>query len=154
MKARSGKFALDTNVIIDGLRDPDGGIALELFHAEFAPFVYLSAVVAHELRVGARAGDAKRVERNLFAPFERRGRVFFPTYAAWSRAGDVLRELREHRDPGNMPAVSRSLGNDVLIALSCREAGVTLVTSNTRDFARIAAVTAVDFVEPWPSARR
>lgn len=151
MKARSGKFALDTNVIIDGLRDPDGAIALDLFHAEFAPFVYLSAVVAHELRVGARAGDAKRVERNLFAPFERRGRVFFPTYAAWSRAGDVLRELR---GPGAMPAISRSFGNDVLIALSCREAGVTLVTSNTRDFARIAAVTPVDFVEPWPSARR
>ncbi len=151
MRARSGKFALDTDVIIDGLRDPDGGIALELFHAEFAPFVYLSAVVAHELRAGARTDDAKRVERNLFAPFERRGRVFFPTYAAWSRAGDVLRELR---DPGNTPAVSRSFGNDVLIALSCREAGVTLVTSNTRDFARIAAVTPVDFVEPWPSARR
>lgn len=151
MRARGGKFALDTNVIIDGLSDPGGWSAMDLFHAEFAPFVYLSAVVAHELRVGARAGDAKRVEKNLFAPFERRGRMFFPTDAAWSRAGDVLRELR---DQSNMPAVSRSFGNDVLIALSCREAGVTLVTSNTRDFARIAAVTPVDFVEPWPSARR
>ncbi len=151
MRAKSGKFALDTNVIIDGLRDPDAASALDLFHAEFAPFVYLSAVVAHELRVGARAGDAKRVERNLFEPFERRGRVFFPSYAAWSRAGDVLRALR---DTGPMATVARSFGNDVLIALSCREAGVTLVTSNTRDFARIATVIPIDFVAPWPSARR
>lgn len=151
MRARSGKFALDTNIIIDGLRNSEAGLGLENFHAEFAPFVYMSAVVVHELRAGARPGDLKRLEKHVFAPFERRGRVFAPTYATWIRAGDVLRDLR---DRDNMRVVSRSFGNDVLIALSCREAGVTLVTSNTRDFARIADVSPVDFVEPWPSARR
>lgn len=151
MRARSGKFALDTNIIIDGLRDAEAGRSLEKFHSEFAPFIYLSAIVVHELRAGARPGDLKRVEKHLFAPFERRGRVFGPTHAAWARAGDLLRDLR---DRGRMRTVSRSFGNDVLLALSCREAGVTLVTSNTRDFARIAELSPLDFVEPWPRAHR
>lgn len=151
MRVRRGKFALDTNIIIDGLRDAEAGLALETFHSELAPFLYLSTVVAHELRAGARPRDLRRVEKLLFGPFERRGRVFAPTYAAWNRAGDVLRELG-NRD--NVRGVSRSFGNDVLIALSCREAGVTLVTSNTRGFARIAEVSHVDFMEPWPTAGR
>lgn len=151
MRARRGKFALDTNVVIDALRDAEAGLAWERFQNEFAPFLYLSAVVAHELRAGARLTDRKRLEKLIFAPFERRGRVFTPGYAAWSGASEVLWELgvRDHTR-----AVPRSFANDVLIALSCREAGITLVTSNTRDFARIAEISPVDFVPPWPIAPR
>jgi len=46
--------------------------------------------------------------------------------------------------------VSKSFGNDVLLALSCREAGLVLVTDNRRDFERIARVAPFDFVDPWP----
>lgn len=151
MRAKRGKFALDTNLIIDGLRDSEANLVLEDFHREFAPFLYLSAVVAHELRAGARPLDRKRLEKALLAPYERRGRLFTPTSTAWSRAGDVLWELG---DRDNIRRTSRSFENHVLIALSCREAGITLITSNTRDFARIAEVSPVDFMEPWPSASR
>ena len=34
--------------------------------------------------------------------------------------------------------MSKSFGNDVLLALSCREAGLALVTDNRRDFERSA----------------
>jgi predicted nucleic acid-binding protein len=46
--------------------------------------------------------------------------------------------------------VSKAFGNDVLLALSCREAGIALVTDNERDFTRIARVVAFEYVQPWP----
>ena len=45
--------------------------------------------------------------------------------------------------------VSRSFANDVLLALSCREAGCVLVTDNARDF-RIRRYEQFEFFEPWP----
>ena len=49
--------------------------------------------------------------------------------------------------------VSKAFGNDVLLALSCREAGVVLVTDNDRDFERIRRRVRFAFVGPWPSPR-
>ena len=44
----------------------------------------------------------------------------------------------------------KSFGNDILLAVSCRESGVILVTDNLRDFNRIHAVLPFEFVEAWP----
>jgi predicted nucleic acid-binding protein len=46
--------------------------------------------------------------------------------------------------------VSRRFVNDVLLAMSCRESGMVLVTNNLRDCIRIAAVRPFDFEAPWP----
>ena len=46
--------------------------------------------------------------------------------------------------------LSQSFANDVLLALSCREAGCVLVTDNERDFERIRRYVKFDFVRPWP----
>jgi hypothetical protein len=48
--------------------------------------------------------------------------------------------------------VSKSFANDVLLALSCREAGCVLVTGNERDFQRIRRYVPFDYVEPRPGA--
>jgi len=56
---------------------------------------------------------------------------------------------RRRLSPGRVP---RSFLNDVLLAVSCREAGLTLVTNNTADFELIAEVEAVRFGLPWPKA--
>jgi predicted nucleic acid-binding protein len=45
---------------------------------------------------------------------------------------------------------SKSFANDVLLALSCREAGCVLVTGNDRDFHRIRRYAPFDYVTPWP----
>jgi predicted nucleic acid-binding protein len=45
---------------------------------------------------------------------------------------------------------SRSFLNDVLLAVSCREAGAVLITANVADFARIRTVESFRFMEPWP----
>lgn len=149
MKAVQRRYALDTSVFIRATRDAGWQEHLERFHAAFAPFEVLSSVVVQELMAGVRGEAARLLERSLLLPFEKRGRVIVPSYAAWKGAGEVLSALvTVHKM--RWPEVSRSFVNDVLLALSCREAGVVLVTENHRDFARIAEVRKFDFVAPWP----
>lgn len=143
------KYVLDTNLFIAGLRHVEAKTQLQAFHSAFAPFEYLSAVVVQELRAGTQDGEDLRVlERHVLEPFERRGRVLTPSYAAWGQAGDVLRELGRNGAPVGQ---ARSFSNDVLLALSCREAGMTLVTENLRDFRRIRRLVAFAFLPPWPA---
>ena len=74
-----------------------------------------------------RAG--KRVAGFSAAAFARADRVLVPSGAVYEDAGHVLRALG-----------SSSLVNDVLIALSARMIGATVVTSNSRDFTAIREV--------------
>lgn len=141
------RYTVDTNLYIDAIRTAEGNAGLTAFHAAYAPFEHLSAVVAQELRAGVRGRAAATLESAIIAPFERRGRLVMPSYAAWKESGRVLAELV---GPSDWGSVSRSFVNDVLLAMSCREAGIVLVTTNVRDFARIAAVRAFDVVPPWP----
>jgi predicted nucleic acid-binding protein len=144
-RAAERKYVLDTSLFIRAFRDPEANTALQRFHQLFAPFEYLSAVVAQELRAGARTTAARRkLERHVLELYIRRGRMITPSAQAWSDSGDLL---------GALARVSKGFGNDVLLALSCREAGVVLVTENARDFARIAHVVPFSFVEPWPVPR-
>lgn len=138
------KYALDSNLFIDGFRDDREAEHLLAFHERFAPFEYLCAIVMLELRAGARALIAdRRLQKHVFEPFERRGRVFAPSVEAWKAAGAALAALGT--------GASRSFYSDVLIAASCREHGVTLVTRNVRDFARIQGVLRFNFVAAWPA---
>jgi predicted nucleic acid-binding protein len=141
------RYTVDTSLYIDAMRTADGNAALTAFHAAYAPFEHLSTVVVQELRAGVRGRAATTLEKTLIEPFERRGRVITPSYAAWKESGRVLAELVA---PAGWGAVTRSFVNDVLLAMSCREAGMVLVTKNLRDFTRIASVRAFDFSPPWP----
>jgi len=150
MPRRERKYTLDTQLFIHAFRNAAANAALQAFHTVFAPFEYLTAVVVQELRAGATRAQAGRLEAHVFAPFERRGRVLTPSYGAWKQAGATLARLvevegLERRD------VSRGFVNDLLLAVTCREAGVTLVTENTRDFALIRRVLPFAFVGPWPT---
>jgi predicted nucleic acid-binding protein len=50
--------------------------------------------------------------------------------------------------------LSKAFGNDVLLALSCRESGCVLVTDNRRDFQRIRRFAQFEFIGPWPGLDR
>jgi predicted nucleic acid-binding protein len=144
------KYVLDTQIFIDAFRDPRANEALQRFHRAFAPFEYFSVVVAQELRAGVRRErDRKALDRNLFSVFERSGRTFAPSASAWHRSGDLLSQMA--RAEGlEIGRVSKSFANDVLLALSCREAGCVLVTGYGRDFQRIRRHLQFDYVTPWP----
>jgi len=49
--------------------------------------------------------------------------------------------------------VSKAFANDVLLALSCREAWCVLVTVNDRDFQRIRRFVQFEFTKPWPGGQ-
>ena len=150
MSGRERKYVLDSNLFIRGFREPEANRALQDFHRLFAPFEYLSAVVAQELRAGARTLAARRLlERHVLGLYERRGRVIVPSEVAWHRSGDVMAELA-WREGLDVSRVSKAFGNDALIAMSCRDSGMVLVTENRRDFERIAGVVRFEFVGPWP----
>jgi predicted nucleic acid-binding protein len=146
------KYALDSNCYIDAIRDPAARAALETFTVEEAPRLYLSAVVAAELQAGARTSrDRELLMEQVLAPFFRRGRVLTPSASAWDTLGLTLSTLRAEGSL-DLASVSRGFAFDVLIAFSCREAGVVLVTRNTRDMERIRSVFRFEFVAPFPAA--
>ena len=144
------KYSLDTQLFINAFRDPSANDLLQRFHRAFAPFEYLSVVVAQELRAGVRRnGDLRLLERHVLNVFQRAGRTFTPSVNAWHRSGDLLSAMA--RGEGlEVGRLSKSFANDVLLALSCREAGCVLVTDNERDFERIRRYVKFDFVRPWP----
>ena len=81
--------------------------------------------------------------------FGRVNRVIVPSIRAWHRSGDVLAEMARE-DGLEVARVSKAFANDVLLAVSCREAGCVLVTDNERDFARIRRFVQFEFVGSWP----
>jgi predicted nucleic acid-binding protein len=144
------KYAVDTNLYVRAFRATDAAEELERFFAAFAPVSYLSSIVLHELLVGVNGPEmGRRIDRKIAEPFRRRRRIVTPTHGSWAAAGDAIAGLaaEEGLDRRSLP---RSFVNDVLLAASCRETGVTLVTENVRDFARIRRVLPFDFVPPWP----
>ncbi|MCA1586746.1 MAG: type II toxin-antitoxin system VapC family toxin [Acidobacteria bacterium] len=150
MTRATRKYALDTQLFINGFRDPAANEALQRFHRAFAPFEYLSVVVAQELRAGVkRDRDRKALERNVLRVFERSARTFAPSVDAWHHSGDLLSDMAR-KEGLELGRVSKSFANDVLLALSCREGGCVLVTDNERDFQRIHRYAPFDYVKPWP----
>ena len=133
------KYVLDTQLFINAFRNPAVNEELQQFHRAFSPFEHFSVIVAQELRAGVRARDRKALERHVLKVYERSSRTITPSADAWHRSGDL-----------HAARVSKAFANDVLLALSCREAGCTLVTDNERDFARIRRFVQFDFMKPWP----
>jgi predicted nucleic acid-binding protein len=144
------KYVLDANCYIDASRDPSALAELTRFSIWSSPGLFLSSVVAAELRAGATNAKArKELEDGVLAPFLRRGRVLTPSGAAWDALGLTLATLRVDEGP-QLSQVKRSFALDVLLAYSCRERGAVLISSNIRDMDRIRAVFSFEFVAPYP----
>ncbi len=144
-------YVLDTNCFIDASHDPAAGAAFEAFCAVAAPRLYLSAVVAAELRAGASDDRRQRaLERDVLAPYERRGRILVPSQTAWQVLGTTLAALGR-REGLELRRVSRGFALDILLAYSCRERGATLVSRNLTDCRRIARVFSFEFTAPYPT---
>ena len=144
------KYALDTNVFIDAFRDTAAEAALLTFLERALPFTFLSAVVMQELAAGARTPkQARELARSVFRPFERRHRVFAPTTAAFVSSGRLLAAVAA-REGWTVVRDNPSLLNDALLAASCRERGITLITEDS-DFDRFTPlVGGWRHLAPWP----
>jgi len=147
------KFVLDTNCFVDASRTDRAAAAFAQFCQWAAPTLYLSTVVAAELRAGAGSAKDRRIlERQILSPYVRRGRLVNPSPAAWDALGTTLATLVE-KEGLVLRDARRSFVFDILIARSCREIGATLISRNGTDLSRIARIFAFDFVPPYPSLR-
>ena len=127
-----GKVLLDTNVLIDFLR---AGMHAEWVLSGHGTVVrFISAVALLELRLGADTPKRKKAVDRLQQAFQS-GRILGLTPSLLDHAGRLFRTMY-----GNASGLSDRLGpmNDVLIALTAREIGATVVTSNVLEFRRIA----------------
>lgn len=147
------KYVLDTQLFIRGFRERAANEALQQFHRVFAPFEYLSVIVAQELRSGIqRPQDRRALEQHVLNIFERANRTITPSADAWQRSGDLLAEMAR-KDGLEIARVSKAFANDILLALSCREAGCVLVTDNERDFQHIRRFVEFEFTKSWPEGQ-
>ena len=128
------RLVIDTNVYIDWLNK--GRHEDVLFRRDAVK--YLSAVVLMELRAGAVSRADRKLVQRLEAAFERAGRILAPSTALFAEAGDTVRRLRI--EGGYNISGSRSIANDVLIALSARSIGAIVVTQNERDYRAIESI--------------
>ncbi len=129
------RFLLDTNILSDLVRNPQGRIAARI--AEVGDdAICTSIIVAAELRFGAAKKGSERLtiqlERILAAidiqPFDA------PADAAYAR-------LRAQLEAAGSPIG----GNDMLIAAHALAIDRTVVTDNEREFVRISGLQ----VENW-----
>jgi predicted nucleic acid-binding protein len=124
----------DTSTYISALRRGDQGVlALQRMAADVP--VWLSVVVLQELYAGAGDRD-RRIIEGLELDFEMGNRILAPSLEDWTVAGRVLARLATKYD---YDQIGRGrLTNDALIAMSAGRLGVTVITSNKKDFGRLA----------------
>ncbi len=138
-----GKVLLDTNVLIDFLRVGRHAEWVLGGHGNVVRFI--SAIVLLELRLGADTPKRKKAVDRLQRAFLYSRTLGLPP-TILDRAGQLFRTMY-----GNASGLSDRLGpmNDILIALTAREIGATVVTSNVLEFRRIAAkISGLKIVEP------
>ena len=129
----TGKVLLDTNVFIDYLR---AGLHADWVFGRVGHIIrFLSAVVLLELRLGADTPRRKRAVDRLHKAFPS-GRLIAPAPALFDHAGRLFRTLY-----GDGAGIADRLGplNDLLIALTARQIGATVVTGNLQEFRQIAS---------------
>ena len=125
---------LDTPLYIQALRQGDRAVVDLRRRAPDAP-LWLSAVVLEELYAGAVGKELRVVER-LEKQFTKVGRVLTPSLADWVQAGRLLSRLAQKYGYEEIGRARRT--NDVLIAVIAARLGITVLTANERDFARVA----------------
>jgi tRNA(fMet)-specific endonuclease VapC len=124
------RYLLDTNVISDLVRKPQGRIAQHIREVGEAQ-VCTSIIVAAELRYGATKKGSPRLTAQLEAVLGALEVLPFET-----SADTAYGSLRARLEQAGTPIG----GNDLLIAAQVVALGYTIVTDNEREFGRIGGL--------------
>ncbi len=129
------RYLLDTNMVSDLVRNPQGTVAGHIFKIGEAQ-ICTSIVVAAELRYGAEKKQSPRLSAQLEAVL---GALQILPLAkpADVTCGSIRAELEAMGKPIG--------GNDLLIAAHALALGCTLVTDNEKEFSRVKGLT----LENW-----
>jgi len=124
----------DSSIYVTALRTGDGA-ALALRRLAANSPIWLSSVVLEELYAGV-APRSRHVLERLEHDFEKARRMLVPNLNDWTQTGKVLARLASKYDYEQIG--QGRLTNDALIAMSAGRSGITVITANVRDFARLA----------------
>lgn len=134
-------YLADTNVYIGAANDPAARRAFAAFAARHGPLA-VSALVVAEVLLGipgpARHPAAVRLVTVGRPPLA-------PSRADWLAAAGAVVALG-----GDAVTKARSFWNDALLAAQCARLGLTLVTHNAADFARLGRHLPVQTAAPFP----
>jgi predicted nucleic acid-binding protein len=97
--------------------------------------VWLSSIALEELYAGALRKDHPIIEK-LEHDFDSAKRILLPNLSDWTQTGRILSRLAQKY--GHESIGRARLTNDALLATSAARTGMTIVTANQRDFARLA----------------
>lgn len=124
----------DASIYIAVLRARDDA-SLALRQIAGGETVWLSSVVLEELYAGANPRN-RRVVEALELDFNKVRRNVVPNLSDWIQTGKLLASLAATYD---YEQIGRGrLTNDALIAVSAGRRGITVITANAKDFARLA----------------
>ena len=129
------RYILDTNIISDLIRNPQGKAAKRIAKAG-EDNICISIIVAAELRYGCAKSGSERLLKaveDLLAEID----VLPLDIPADAEYGGIRAELEAAGKPIG--------GNDLLIAAHAYATGATIVTGNTDEFKRIRGLK----VENW-----
>jgi tRNA(fMet)-specific endonuclease VapC len=130
-------YLLDTNIISDVIRNPDGPAARRIEHVG-PKELFTSIIVAAELRYGC----AKKGSPKLLAKVEELLETI-PVLPLDIPADDEYGGIRAELEAAGQPIGM----NDLLIAAHAKAHGLTLVTDNTREFSRIRVLNVENWLE-------
>ncbi|MBB3978741.1 tRNA(fMet)-specific endonuclease VapC [Rhizobium azooxidifex] len=131
---------LDTNVISQMVRNPDGAVAQRVFEVG-TDSLCTSAIVASELRYGLRKKGSSRLSSLVENALERIAVVPYDEDVSWKYA-EARFELEK---------IGQPIGyTDLFIAAHALALGLTLVTDNVREFGRVRGLKVENWQEPSP----
>jgi tRNA(fMet)-specific endonuclease VapC len=132
------RYLLDTNVVSDLVRHPQGRISERIREVGEAQ-VCTSIIVVAELRYGAAKRGSPRLAAQLEAVL---GALdVLPFEAPADLAYGLIRTRLEH--------IGRPIGgNDLLIAAQAVSLGYTIVTDNEGEFARVDGLSRENWFKP------
>lgn len=129
------RYLLDTNIISDAIRRPDGRVAGQIIVVGAAN-VFTSIIVAAELRFWVAKGSSALFAHRIESLLERLNVAPFEVPADLTYG-----ELRAVLESTGKPIGS----NDLLIAAHALALDAILVTDNTREFERVPGLK----IENW-----
>ena len=134
----------DTSICIDFLREGKWAELQKSMNRD----LFFSLVVFQELFSGAQDQFTLKGLTHLYHTAKKNDLLVCPQEEHWIECGKVIAKIAKKF---GFESIGRSrLVNDVLIALSCISIDAVLITTNKKDFARIAEFCSLEWREPLP----
>jgi tRNA(fMet)-specific endonuclease VapC len=134
----SFRFLLDTNIVSQLIREPQGIVASHIERVG-EERVCINVVVAAELRFGARKRRSSRLTRQV-------NKILgaFEILPLETPVEEHYAEIRDFLERKGEPIGA----NDLFIAAHARALGLTLVTENRREFSRVPSLKVANGILP------